>query len=111
MFGPTVRTLPFPIRQLKIFLDLSAHVTPLRGRKESPHLLQFPPNLFGLVFESIDRLTDPSIVRRFPRKLHPSLQAQVFDTHDCESFRHLARELMQKVTPQIRDAFVRSRNL
>src|SRR5215813_4734570 len=49
MFGPTVRTLPHTIRQLKIVIDVSTLVTPLRGRKESSHLLQFPPNLFGLV--------------------------------------------------------------
>ena len=82
MFGPTVRTLPLSFSQLQIFLDVSALVTPLRGRKESFHFLQFSPNLFGLVFQLIDRLSYTSIVRRFSRNLYPSLQAQVFHTHD-----------------------------
>src|SRR5215510_7519370 len=57
MFRPTVRTLPLPFSQLKIFLDVSALVTPLRGRKEASHFLQSSPNLFGLVFQLIDRMT------------------------------------------------------
>src|SRR5262247_3836896 len=82
MFGPTGRTLPLPFSQLQIFLDISALVTPLRGREESSHFLQFSPNLFGLVFQLIDRPTYPRVVCRFSSQLNPSLQAQIFDTHD-----------------------------
>src|SRR5215475_2161418 len=82
MFGPTVRTPPLSFSQLQIFLDVSALVTPLRGREESSHFLQFSPNFFGLIFELIDRPTYPCVVRRFPGQSDPSLQAQVFHTHD-----------------------------
>src|SRR5262245_58768804 len=82
MFGPTVRTLPLSYSQLQIFLDISAHMTPLRGREESSYFLQFSHNLLGLVFQLIDRPSYPCVVRRFPGQSDPSLQAEVFDTHD-----------------------------